>query len=489
MQVHIGLLSEDEDLDENGRILHSDQHGIRVSWSGRDSESGIQLFLVAIGTSDNPESLLAFSNYGTLTTAYINNIYFETTLDSNTTYIVSVQAVNGAGLSSPFGRSKPIFVQKANVAGIVFDGRTLYEDETYTYDQTSLAASFYGFESESCNINSYEWAVGTEPYGTDIFTYTNYGLVMENETHGYMQIHEGFSENTKYFVSVRAVTGCMDEIIVSSSNGIIVDTSPPTITFRDTIDNDTVILLNKGVWYQDSVDSIGITADVMEEHELNSVEWALGIVPFSSDLHIHTSELTHITNAILLDAGESNYITAFVTDKAGNTNNVHSPAIIGDLSPPVILNIQCTQYISVSKGLVSCYWDTLIEDESKIRDIFISIGVQPQLGNILLEYEQPLTKRDFSYEVSDFTNEYSNYTTFYVDFKTVNIIGRTNEYEKEVVVDHSSPQIMSVNVVTRTNGHEPYTPKQCQLPTSFVEIQVDGIEDPESDIDNSRYVS
>ena len=117
------------------------------------------------------------------------------------------------------------------VAGVVFDGRTLYHDEVYTTDRTSLAGSFYGFESDTCNIQGYEWAVGTEAFGTNILTYTNYGVVMEDESHGYMQVHTELFENSVYYITVRAITGCRDEYIVASSNGITLDTKSPTVTF------------------------------------------------------------------------------------------------------------------------------------------------------------------------------------------------------------------------------------------------------------------
>ena len=480
-------MTEEENLDDNGQVLHSDQHGIRVSWSGRDSESGIQYFLVAVGTVDNPEHLLTFSNYGTDTSAYINNIYFLTSQESNTTYVVSVTAVNGAGLSSRIGRSHSIYIQKANVPGIVFDGRLLYEDEIYTFDSTSLAASFSGFESESCNINSYEWAVGTEPYGTDVFTYTNYGIVMENETHGYMETQRKLGEDKTYFVTVRAVTGCRDEYILSSSNGITLDTIPPSVTFVEELGNDLTIWFHNDVWYQDTTDSISVRAEILESHELSYTEWSLGTVPFSTDLHNNTNDLSHLTNVITLAPGESTFITAAVSDKAGNINNSYSAAIVGDLSPPQITNLSCTKCISARRGLVTCKWDGAVEHESGLSDIFISIGVEPELGNIVFEYRQPLTKRQFSKELSPSVDQFSNYSAFYIDFKVINVVGRTNEYEHKVIIDRTPPKIQGVHVVTRTNKHQPVTPVKCQLPTSFVEINVDNMDDAESGIDKNRY--
>ena len=480
-------MGEEEDVNEAGEVVHSDQHGILVSWSARDSESGIHHYSVAVGTSDNAEQLLPFTNYGSDTTAYINNIHFETSEESGITYIVSVVAVNGADISSPAGVSKSIFIQKANVPGVVFDGRRLYEDEEYTFDRSSLAASFYGFESESCNILRYEWAIGKEAYGTDILTYTNYGLVMQNFTHGHMQIHIGLSENVKYFITVRAVTGCREEYIVSSSNGITLDTTPPVVTFIDKTDDDTALVLHNGVWYQDTTDTIDFTADVNDSQEVVSSEWTLGSVPEAADLHLLTNDLPSITNVIMLAPGEPAFITARASDGAGNIEVASSLPVIGDSSPPHLLQLDCTKYISIIQGLVTCEWQEVVEYESVVQDIFISVGTKSQLGDILQDYEQPLTKRHFSKDMTNILKENLNISAVYFDFKVINVVGRINEYEHKAVVDHTPPTVQGVNVVTRTNDNQPYIPLKCQLPQSFVEVSLHSSVDEESGIDENRY--
>ena len=299
-QVHIGLWDEEEDLTDDGQVLHDDQESIRISWRGRDPESGIKCYLVAIGVKHNKEKVYPFTRYGTDSTALIRDIHFNSTRESNISYVVTVRAENGAGLLSDFGFSKQIYVQKANVPGTVFDGRTVYHDSQYTTDRTSFAASFFGFESESCNIIGYEWAIGTEAFATNVLTYTNYGIVMQNVTHGYMQINNELYENTKYFVTVRAVTGCRDQYIISSSDGIILDTTPPTVSFEEAAENDTSLVLHRGVWYQDAIDTISITANATDAQSVDSVKWALGPLPASTDLKDYTSDYADLSNAVSL---------------------------------------------------------------------------------------------------------------------------------------------------------------------------------------------
>ena len=488
LQVHIGLLHEDEDLNEAGQVIHSDQHGILVSWSGRDSESGIVDFFVAIGKHNNPENLLPFTSYGSKTSSYINNIYLEPSKNSSDTYVVSVKAANGAGLISETGVSKPIYVHKANVVGVVFDGRTLYEDEKYTVDRTSLAGSFYGFESDSCNIQGYEYAVGTEEFGSDIQTYTRYGVVMEDDTHGYMQLNKQIRENSAYFITVRAITGCRDEFIVASSNGITLDTKPPVVTFSEKADNDTMMVLHNGVYYQDTTDSIHMTASVEDAQEVQSTLWALGSFPEASDLHPFTKDLSRLTNVVSLTPGSAVFLTASATDGAGNSKVTSSLPIIGDVTPPHLIGLECSKYASVRKGNIKCKWDKVVEYESVVKDIFVSIGTEPQKGDIVRDFKQTQTRRDYSKDLTTLLKTNSEIETIFIDFKIVNIVGRVNEYLHKVIIDRTPPVIEGVTVVTRTDNQMPYVTMKCQLPTSFVEISVKNVHDAESGVDENRYV-
>ena len=479
-------MAEEEELNEHGQILHDDQNGIRVSWWGRDSESGIKDFIVAIGTPGDIQSLLPFTSFGSAKTAYISDIHFQSTRESNITYVVSIKAINGAGITSTVGQSKQIYVLKGNVPGVVFDGRNIYQDSKYTTDRTSIAASFYGFESESCNIIGYEWAIGTEAYGSSELSYTNYGLVMVNKTHGFMQINMELFEYAQYFVTVRAVTGCRDQYILSSSDGIVLDITSPTVEFETESANDTVIVDHGGVWYQDTTDSLAITANVSEDKELISSSWALGSLPLSSDLKSFTRDYSVVTNAISLSAGESTFITATLSDNAGNTIISSTPPVIGDNTPPGLTGLRCTKYVSHRQGLVSCEWDNVVEYESVVKSIFISIGTKPQLNDILAEYEHPIRNRYFIRDLTKHLTGNKSLTAIYFDFKVINVVDRTNDYEKMIVVDRTPPEVNGISVVTRTRDQQIATPLQCQLPTSYVELQADILRDLESGIDESR---
>ena len=469
--------------------MHDDQTAVRVSWTARDSESGIEHYIVAIGTKSDPESVLAFTDYDRETTTYIQNIYLETFTESSKLYVISVKAINGAGLESDVGYSKSIYVQKADVPGIVFDGRDLYTDASYTVDHTSLAASFFGFESEACNIIGYDWAIGTKEYGTDVLSYTNYGLVMLNETHGQCQIHTELFDDTKYYITVRAVTGCKEQFILSSSDGITFDRNPPIINYDVKKENNTLVVVHDEVLYQAGVDYLSVTSNVTDSNSIDTTSWALGSLPLMSDRYPFTPDFNSLSKSISLDnlqPGESLFLTTNTSDKAGNMNLSSSIAIIADTSAPVIKNINCSKYLSVRQSLLTCKWDTLTESESVFKEIVISVGTDADPGFFVDHYTVPRIRREFIRDLHNKVKLLMSNTNVVVSFVITNILGQTTQYGKEVVFDTSAPTVDQLDVVTSTtDSYVPFHLK-CQLPRGFIELRLRNAVDKESGIDQSR---
>lgn len=81
---------------------------INASWNdAQDPESGISYYAFGIGTNSSGDySSLANVRWWQVT--YDKNISINLNLNPNLTYYVSVYAVNGAGLSSPFATSNPV---------------------------------------------------------------------------------------------------------------------------------------------------------------------------------------------------------------------------------------------------------------------------------------------------------------------------------------------------------------------------------------------
>lgn len=398
-----------------------------------------------------------------------------------------MKAINGAGLESPIGKSKKILVQKANIPGVVFDGRNRFTDDMYTIDHTSIAASFHGFESERCNIVSYDWAIGTSEYGTDIQTFTKYGLVMLNDTHGQCQIHTELFEDTTYYITVRAVTGCNDEYILSSSDGITLDRNPPTIIFEEIESNDTSTSIVNGVMYQASTDTLALSSNVTDKHSIASVQYALGSLPLLDDLHPFTDNFEDLTSVVTLMPGSTTFITTNTSDRAGNINVTSSLAIIADNTSPTIHDLDCIKHLSKRKSILTCEWKIVQEYESVVDNIVVSLGTDSSTFDILDNYNVVKGTYTFERDLNDPINT-SNITSVFVQIKISNVIGQQKIYGRTVIVDRTPPQAERLDVVTSIGTHKVTEHQKCQLPRSYVELELHGAFDEESGIDNERYV-
>ncbi|XP_045189288.2 uncharacterized protein LOC123546793 [Mercenaria mercenaria] len=486
LKVKIGLPNDQEEYYDSNTVYHDDQNAIRVSWLARDSESGINKVFVAVGTEDDLESVQSYIDFRQENTGFIQHIHLNSYLENKTLYVVTVKAVNMAGLSQ--NKSKRIYVQKASVPGIVFDGRNLYEDEMYTTDYTSIAASFYGFESESCDITSYEWAIGTSAYGTDILSYTNYGLVMNNNTYGQCQIHIELFEDTTYYITVKAVTGCRDQFILSSSDGITLDRNPPEILYtKDQLNNDTLVVLEQEVLYQDTVDTLPIISNASDSNQLSSVKWALGSLPLFYDQHAFTDDFTSLTSAIALLPGHTTYITTNASDKAGNVNISSSFPVIPDKTAPSLIDLVCSEYLSVRQSMLRCTWKSVNEIESRIDKIHVSLSSNGTSYDILENYVIPKGFSQFNRDLFNYLNNtVPTKSSVLVSIVVTNVVGYQKTYGRQIIVDRTVPATEGLDVVTRIGTRNITDHQKCQIPRAYLELRMHGVSDLESDIDFER---
>ena len=262
--------------------------------------------------------------FGNDNTIIVKNLNLGVTSKTNTTYFVTLKAKNGAGLTSNLVSSKEIVVMKANVPGTVYDGRDKFNDNDYLFDKTSIAMTFGGFESEACNIVGYEWAVGTKPYYSDVLPYTDYGIVLLNDTHGQGQIHLQLYEDSTYYISVRAETGhncgTCKEYIVSCSDGIKIDSKEPMVTHIQPPTNDTRFAGHSNAIYQSYADSLDLSWNISDASPISETYWSVGSLPYQSDVKNKTLTFENRLppGSVTLTPGSSVFLNIQSTDDGGN---------------------------------------------------------------------------------------------------------------------------------------------------------------------------
>ena len=134
-------------------------------------------------------------------------------------YYVTVRAVNGAGLESDPETSTKIKVLMANVAGVVTVGHSgVGISGEYQAEADTVTLRFEGFSSELCDIQYYEWAIGTTFAEDQIQELTTAGVVDGADGAGVAQALISLGLGEMIYTQVRAVTACSQDDQQSTIN-------------------------------------------------------------------------------------------------------------------------------------------------------------------------------------------------------------------------------------------------------------------------------
>ena len=456
---------------------HADPDGITVTWDGFDDESGITNFYVAVGISLGDTSVTGgYVDLNHQTTSYIKASLLKYS-ESGNVYYVSVKAQNGAGLSSNVMVSSPVIVLGQNIPGVVNDGRQKFLDNDMTRDTSSMAINFHGFESEICNIISYEFAIGSEPFFSDVSSFSEFGID-HNATHGWAERNVNLDEDNTYYATVRARTGheCHEEYIVSSSDGITVDSIAPQVLNVSTIQEPK----NKidGNFYQDNVDSLDILWDAYDKSGIVSVNFSVGHLPYVEDiLPYTTSDDNRISPGIVnMISGESVFVNFIATDPIGNKWTGSFGQYTADNSKPRVKNFTCSDIISAKLPIINCSW-VVNEVESAIKIQSIAVGSTSMADDIVAEKNISATASSWTIHLHGVTT-----TTIFVTLKLMNLLNLEDTFTYEIQVDITDPVIESVEIVTWTNPSHSVSNRLCQMSWSYVDARLTGVGDPDSGI-------
>ena len=185
---------------------------LNASWIASDPESGIKAYRYAVGTTPGGTDALGWTAAGTVTSLAITGL----SLTHDQTYYISVTATNGANADSPFGASDGIRVDATPPTKPV-----VTDDGNSQSWLDKISASWTSADPES-DLLKYEYSIGTAPGLTDVFRWTDVGLSTSVTKTGL-----NLQEARTYYVNVRCTNkvGLVSE--VGSSDGILIDSTPP----------------------------------------------------------------------------------------------------------------------------------------------------------------------------------------------------------------------------------------------------------------------
>ncbi|XP_055958832.1 uncharacterized protein LOC126829498 [Patella vulgata] len=373
---------------------------LSMCWTGsfKDIESGISQYRWAIGSRPGHQDITKYTTTpNDCAEANVNGML----LDGHT-YFVTVQAINGAGLSTTI-ISRPVTVDATPpTVGHVIDVLDSDGDDVdYITNQSPLSVRWQGFHDPHSSMKYYTVKVGTCNDCDDIIPEIKTGT-----SQFFTFPQSKLAPGIKY---ITTVTGCnMADMCTSAfSDGVIVDHTAPIV---GRVQDGTKDL---DIEYQATRKFVGAKWHGFRDTEsgIEKYEWRVGTTTGGDELlkaqELPVVELAYRSNLPdnkLLPIDTIIYITVRCYNKAGLYSEVTSNGFMIDTTLPVVTKkVVLSSYSSIlsstviSKSSIKIEWK-FTDDESDIERQYISISPH-LLGDFnatAIEIPSVLTEYTFS---------------------------------------------------------------------------------------------
>ncbi|MHB9035641.1 MAG: beta-alanine-activating enzyme beta-propeller domain-containing protein [Armatimonadota bacterium] len=328
---------------------------LTANWSCSDPESGIVEYKYAVGTSAGGTDTRGWTSAGTQTSATIIGL----NLVSGGRYYISVKAKNGAGVESAAGSSDGITVdQTPPTTPVVTD------DGNYTIDATKLHVTWSASDPQS-GVVKYEFSVGSSAGAGDIVSWTSAGTTTERTITGLSLV-----SGIRYYVNVRATNAANGVSAVGSSDGIYVESTPPTIP----------VVIDDGAFTTNTTTIHATWSAQDPETGVSSYQYSIGTAPGLADLVAWTNAAlaTSINRTdLVLNQGVTYYVNVKATNGIGLVSAVgSSDGLKVDTTPPDIATVtDHGEYTSDNTQLVVVLGSA--DAESGIVSYECAVGTTP----------------------------------------------------------------------------------------------------------------
>ncbi|XP_046562884.1 uncharacterized protein LOC124271767 [Haliotis rubra] len=372
-------------IDVEGRYITS--RLIHVCWRNvfSDEESGIKSYSVAMGTR------LAYADVSEYMMTVEDCLDIETLnkTEDGHSYYITVKAINGAGLYT-LSSSRPLVVDTTPPStGHVYDRVQSAashddKDKDYITSVSGMAAYWEGFDDPHSSVAIYKVKVGTCAGCDDKMKEAKTGL------HQYISLqHILLSPGVKYFTTVTACNTAGLCSSSSTSDGVILDSSPPV---PGTVQDGTGYV---DIQFQATRTFIGCKWRGFSDPEsgLDYYEWRVGTKPGADDiLSARTAALGEVIFHTLphdqqLPVGRTLYNTIRAFNKAGLYSEAMSNGVLVDDSIPIVVSPPTVRRLmslvpntTVSRTAIGLQWE-FQDAESSIERQYLSLSSH-QLGEI-----------------------------------------------------------------------------------------------------------
>ncbi|XP_067663316.1 uncharacterized protein [Haliotis asinina] len=394
--VLTGQLLEVEERYISSRLMH-------VCWKNvfSDEESGMKSYSVAMGTR---HAYADVSDYTMTAEECLDIDTFNKTEDGHS-YYITVKAVNGAGLYTLSSSRNLVVDTTCPSTGHVYDGVRSDvthddKDKDYITIVSEMAAYWEGFDDPHSSVALYKVKVGTCKGCDDKMNEAKTGQ------HKYISLqHILLSPGVKYFTTVIACNTAGLCSSSSTSDGVILDSSPPV---PGTVQDGTG---DVDIQFQATRTFIGCKWRGFSDPEsgLDHYEWRVGTNPGAGDiLSARTAALREVIFHTLkrhqqLPLGRTLYITIRAFNKAGLYSEATSNGLLVDDSVPIVVTPPTVRSLmslvpntTISRTVLSLLWE-FQDAESSIERQYLSLSSH-QLGEIdSSNLEVPALLREYTF--------------------------------------------------------------------------------------------
>lgn len=362
----------------DGLGVDLDFTGTRRSLSGNwatssDPVSGITAYYYAVGTTPGATNTIAWTNVATATFAMKTGL----NLTNGVKYYWSVKSENGLGVFSDVATSDGITVDLTPPATIAFVNDGLGADEDSTGSNTELSANWGESSDAESGISAYYFAIGSAPDTSDIVGWTNLGIATSTTRTGL-----SLTNGATYYYSVKAMNGLGVFSVVTVSDGIAVNITPPSgISFvydgpgadEDFTTSATQLTAN---WATSSDPVNGIAA----------YYYSAGTSPGASNTIPWTNSglTTNVTrNGLSLTNGATYYWSVKALNGLGVFGGVtSSDGIKVDTTPPADISFvndgrMADEDITSNTTFLAANWAASTDNESGVTAYYFAIGTTP----------------------------------------------------------------------------------------------------------------
>lgn len=291
----------------------SSNHLLFGTWSASDPESEIAEYFYAVGTTPNGTDIRGWTSAGAQTSVVITSL----PLVDGKKYYISAKARNSAGMGSSAGTSDGITVDVTPPSTPV-----VTDDGNYTMDANNLHAKWSASDAQS-GIAKYEYSIGTAAGGTDVINWTDAGTATELTIQNL-----GLLPGLKYYINVRATNGAKAVSGVGSSDGIFVESTPPT----------TPVVIDDSDYTRDTGHLHATWTSEDPETGVSGFEYSIGTSAGDTSVVPWTSVGTDTSmdkTSLGLQQGVTYYINVRATNGIGMVSEVgSSDGLTVDNTPP-----------------------------------------------------------------------------------------------------------------------------------------------------------